>query len=148
MKKPNTIFKYKPNLKKRIITTLLDYGLFLIGTIAYIFYFGEPDKEGGMRIQGISALLIPIVWFLYFIVVEASKGATFGHQALNLKVVTINRKPISFKHSVKRHLIDFIDIFFYGIPAIIAIKNSDKSQRIGDMWANTIVVDLNDDEQF
>jgi uncharacterized RDD family membrane protein YckC len=45
-------------------------------------------------------------------------------------------------------LLDPIDILFYGIPAIIAIKNSDKHQRLGDMWAKTIVVDIKDAEQY
>ena len=44
--------------------------------------------------------------------------------------------------------LDPIDILIYGIPAIIAIKNSDKNQRIGDMWAKTIVVDMDDEEQY
>ncbi len=38
--------------------------------------------------------------------------------------------------------------WMYGIPAIIVINNSEKHQRLGDMWANTIVVDINDPQQF
>ncbi len=45
-------------------------------------------------------------------------------------------------------MLDLIDIMFYGIPAIIAIKNSDKHQRIIDMWAETFVVDTTDPEQY
>jgi uncharacterized RDD family membrane protein YckC len=56
-------------------------------------------------------------------------------------VLTIDRKEIEWTQALKRHLLDPIDILLYGIPAIIAIRNSDKHQRLGDMWANTIVVD-------
>lgn len=65
-----------------------------------------------------------------------------------LQVVTLNRKRIGWKEAAKRHLLDPIDIALYGIPGIIAIKNSDKKQRIGDMWAGTIVVNLKDPEQY
>ena len=49
---------------------------------------------------------------------------------------------------MKRHLLDPIDLLFYGIPAIITIKNTEKHQRLGDLWAKTIVIDTMDAEQF
>jgi uncharacterized RDD family membrane protein YckC len=139
---------YKTNLKKRIFATLLDYALLLIPMYFYIMFFGNDNDEGGKTVDGLLALPIPICWFLYFVVVEAFYGATFSHQAFNLKALTIDRKEISFVQALKRRLLDPIDILFYGIPAIIAIKNSDKHQRLGDMWAKTIIVDTNDPEQY
>ena len=147
MNQANNNFKVKPNLKKRILATLLDYGLFLLGIIVYISYFGEPNNDGGMGVEGLKTLPIIITWFLYFVVIESVNGATLGHNMMSLEVLTINRKPISFTHAIKRHLLDPIDLSFCGITAIIAIKNSDNHQRIGDMWAKTIVVDMNDEEQ-
>ena len=141
-------FITKTNLKKRIIATLLDYSLFLLAIYLYLMLFGHDNDEGGKTVNGLLALVIPLVWFIYFVVVEAIYGATFGHQGLDLKVLTIDRKKIEFTQALKRHLLDPIDIFFYGIPAIVAIKNSDKHQRLGDMWAKTIVVDKKDKEQF
>ena len=141
-------FKYKTNLKKRIIATLLDYTVFLIPTYIYILYFGQDNDEGGKTVTGLMTLPIPIVWTIYFVVIEACYGATLAHQGLNLKVLTIDRKQIEWTQALKRHLLDPIDVLFYGIPAIIAIKNSDKHQRLGDMWAKTIVVDTKDEEQF
>lgn len=132
----------KSNLRKRTFASILDYGFFLSLTIAYIVYFGEPDGAGENTVTGLLALVIPIAWFLYFVVIETINEATLGHQAFNLAVKTENRKPITLKQSFKRHLLDPIDILIFGIPARIAIKNSDKHQRLGDMWAKTIVVDL------
>ncbi len=141
-------FKTKTNLKKRIISTLLDYAIFLLSTYLYIMLVGHDNDEGGKTVDGLLALPISIVWFIYFVVIEASYGATLAHQGLDLKVLTIHRKEIEWTQALKRHLLDPIDILLYGIPAIIAIKNSDKHQRLGDMWAKTIVVDLKDKEQF
>lgn len=141
-------FKTKTNLKKRIIATLLDYALFLLSTYLYIMLVGHDNDEGGKTVNGLLALPIPIVWFIYFVVIEACYSATLAHQGLYLKVLTVDRKEIEWTQALKRHLLDPIDILFYGIPAIIAIKNSDKHQRLGDMWAKTIVVDTKDKEQI
>ena len=141
-------FKFKTNLKKRIIATLLDYSLVLIPTYMYITFFGYDNDKGGKTVDGFMALPIPALWFLYFVVVEATFGATLAHQALYLKVATIDRKEIGLAQALKRHLLDPIDILFWGIPGIIAIKNTDKHQRLGDLWAKTIVVDMKDPEQY
>jgi len=37
-------------------------------------------------------------------------------------------------------LLDPIDMFFFGLIGIVTIKNTDKNQRLGDIWGNTIVV--------
>jgi uncharacterized RDD family membrane protein YckC len=138
----------KTNLKKRIIATFLDYSLFLIPTYIYIMYFGYDNDEGGKTVSGLLAMPIPAVWFLYFVVVEEVFGATLGHQSLNLKVLTLERGEIEFVHSLKRHLLDPIDILFWGIPAIISIKITEKHQRLGDLWAKTIMVDTKDSDQY
>lgn len=139
--------KIKANLKKRVYATILDYGLMFLVSFAYLIFFGISDGNGSYTVTGLKALLIPTVWFVYFIVIEAEYGATLGHQSFNLKVMTVNRKDIEFTHALKRHLLDPIDILCYGIPAFIAIKVSSRHQRLGDMWAETIVIDTTDPEQ-
>ncbi len=144
----NSSFKFKPNIRKRIFATLIDYGIYLLAFFLYVMFVGHEDDEGGKTVTGLSALPLFIFWFIYFVIIEAIFGATLGHQGLNLKVLTINRRNISLAQALKRHLLDPIDFLFYGIPAIIAIKNSDKHQRIGDMWAQTFIVDMTDPEQY
>lgn len=141
-------FKFKPNLRKRILATLLDYGIYFLVFYIYVNFLGYDNDEGGKTVDGFLFLPLPIAWFIYFVVIESINGATLAHQGFNLKVVTFKRNEISFSNSLKRHLLDPIDILLYGIPAIIAIKNSEKHQRIGDMWANTVVVDITDPEQY
>jgi uncharacterized RDD family membrane protein YckC len=31
-------------------------------------------------------------------------------------------------------------MFFFGLIAILTIKNTEKNQRLGDLWAKTVVV--------
>jgi uncharacterized RDD family membrane protein YckC len=136
---------YKPNLRKRIFATLFDYGLYLLAFWAYVFTFGTGDDQGVYRVQGFLALPVFIAWFLWFVVVEAVQGATPGHQIFDLKIIQLNGSGIGFRHALMRHLLDPIDILFYGVPAIIAIKCSEKHQRLGDMVAKTVVVSTSDD---
>ena len=141
-------FKYKPNLKKKIFATIIDYGIFILVFFVYLRYFGQKNTEGGLSVSGFLGLPIDIFWFVYFIVVENILGATLGHLAFDLRVIRLDRKKINFINSLKRHLLDPIDLLFYGIPAIITIKNTEKHQRLGDLWAKTIVIDTMDAEQF
>jgi uncharacterized RDD family membrane protein YckC len=94
-------FNYKTNLKKKIIATLFDYALVLIPTGIYIAYFGHDNDQGGKTVDGVMALPIPALWFICFVVVEAFYGATLAHQALYLKVVTLDRKEIGFSEALK-----------------------------------------------
>ena len=138
---------YKTNLKKRIIATLIDYAIISIITYLYVELLGDDTPDGSKEVNGLLTLPIFIFWFLYFVVIETFYSATLGHQALYLKVVTIDRKVIGFSQALKRRLLDPIDIMIYGIPAIITIKNTDKYQRLGDLWAKTIIIDTKDIEQ-
>ena len=138
----------KPNLKKRIFATLIDYAIYYLIAIIYVTYFGHETEKGGQAVTGWLAWPPILLWLGYFVIMEAQQGATLGHQAMRLKVLTLDYQTISLGHALKRRLTDLIDIFMYGLPAIIAIKNSTFNQRLGDMWAGTIVVDTTDPSQL
>ena len=141
-------FQYKTNLKKRFLASFIDYLIIFFITVLYIQKFGEITEDGAMAVSGIKVLPLFLIWLIYFVGIEGFQGATLGHKALNLLVLKENRKPIDYVDALKRHLIDPFDFFIWAIPAIIAIKNTDKKQRLGDLWAKTIVVDTTDIEQF
>lgn len=138
----------KPNLIKRIITTILDYLVVFIFSYLYLIVFGEEQGNDKYTASGIMVLPLIALWFIYFVVVEAKDKGTLMYQLFKLKVVSEKRNKIGFTESFKRHLLDPIDICLYGIPAFIAIKYSSKHQRLGDMFARTIVVDTSDKEQY
>ncbi|WP_316843027.1 RDD family protein [Pedobacter gandavensis] len=141
------MIKIKANLKKRVYATILDYALVSLSTVAYLLFFGEYDGLSNYTVTGLKACVIPIVWFIYFVIIEATYGATLGYKSFNLKVLTVKREEVEFSQALRRHLMDPFDILCYGIPAFIAIKFSEKHQRLGDMLAGTIVIDISDPEQ-
>jgi len=134
----------KRYLGLRIAATLIDYGIYFTVIVIYIMMFGDKNDEGGYTLNGAPALLIVIFWFLYFVVLEAISQATPGHDILKLVVVRTKGDRIGFTDALKRRVVDMIDIAFYGIPALICICNTPKFQRIGDLWADTVVVKKSD----
>jgi uncharacterized RDD family membrane protein YckC len=130
-------------IKLRILATLIDYTIYSIFFFIYVYLFGHSTQDGAMKVTGMAALPLPIVWFLYFVVLE-SVNSTPGHDLCKLKVIKADGSKVTVKDAFKRRICDPIDILFYGIPAIICISKTEKHQRIGDLLANTLVVKASD----
>lgn len=138
---------FKPNLTKKYLATIIDCAYYFIPVFIYIEIFGIDYGDGGKTVNGLLAFPLILYWFIYFIMVETNYGATLGHQAVGLKVIGVNGKKIGYSQVLRRRLCDFIEIQFFGIPAVIIIKTTEKHQRLGDLWANTVVIDLKDAER-
>ncbi len=80
---------------------------------------------------------------LYFIILEEKTGQTVGKRIMCIRVISVEGKRITWKQSIIRNLLRAIDSlpFFY-ITGIICICISKKQQRIGDIAANTKVVQV------
>ena len=134
----------KPNLLKRFIACLIDYLLVYGFFFAFVYSFGKPNDEGGYSVTGILSLIPIIFWFVIIVLIEVFFGATLGNSIVGLKPksLTKNNGELSFSQSIKRHLLDPIDMFPFGLIAIITIKNTDRNQRLGDIWAKTIITEI------
>lgn len=131
----------QPKILKRSVAALIDYGLYLVFFSWLVGTYGVPNEEGGYTLSNDpKGWWIFVFWFIYFPVIESFRGQTLGKLALGLRVVTKSGNPISFGQALKRHLVDVIDLFSFGIVAILTIKNTPDHQRVGDLWAKTIVI--------
>lgn len=137
--------KTKPHLGRRIGATIFDYGLTTMFFIFYAYKFGEHDPiNNSYSVYGIKTLPVHIYWFIYHILIEYLFGSTAGHFIFDLKVRRLNGSKTNLWQNIKRHILDVIDMFMFGIPAVIAINNTTHNQRLGDLWAKTIVVHKSD----
>lgn len=129
-------------LGKRILAGCIDYTFVYAFIFAFIFAFGEPNEEGGLSLTGFLAMVPTLFWFVFIVLLETFYGATVGNSLLDLKpkFLTSSSGTLSFGQSIKRHMLDPIDMFPFGFLGIILIKNTEKNQRLGDIWAKTIVV--------
>ena len=86
-------------------------------------------------------LFILIGYYGYFALLEGTKGQTIGKMFMHIKVLKEDRSQCDLFAAIIRNLLRIID----GLPGIyiigiISISMSDKSQRIGDRIAKTVVV--------
>ena len=138
----------KPNLQRRIFAGLIDYGVILLVFGLFHYFFGYADDEGNHSLRGLPALSFLLFWAFWTIGSEQIFGVTLGNYLNELEVVSILSEPdLTFAQSFKRHFLDIFDLWLFGLPGILFIKNTKYNQRLGDLWAKTIVVDKNDSEQ-
>ena len=137
----------EPNIGKRILAGLIDYSIIGIFYVAYIYAFGEPNNSGGYTVHGLMVLPVLIFWGIFTIGLEQWFGATLGNQIVGLKPLSINgiNRDLSFGQSTKRHLLDPLDMSMLGLIGIIVIQKTEKNQRIGDIWAETVVIKDNEE---
>src|SRR5437867_5428879 len=95
----------------RFLALLID--AIIIGVVAGILsaiFRNSPGLSGG--VTGLLTLA-------YFIVLEATQGATLGKMALGLRVVKTDGSPITWTDSLIRNLLRIIDgLFVYLVGAI------------------------------
>lgn len=131
----------QPNIARRTTATLVDYGIYMTFWIWYVYQFGAPNEDGGYSVNGWPGFILFLTWFMYFPLIESFNGQTIGHKLTQLRVVTLNGKPITFGQSLKRRIADSFELFgTLGLVAFITVKNSERNQRVGDIWAKTLVV--------
>ena len=116
----------------RFLALLIDTIIIgVVGAILGVIFKNSPGLSGG--VTGLLALA-------YFIVLEATQGATLGKMALGLRVTRTDGAPISWTESIIRNLLRIIDGLFVYLVGAILIWTSPLKQRLGDRVAKTVVV--------
>jgi uncharacterized RDD family membrane protein YckC len=129
-------------LYKRVLATVLDYFLFFSICYLYVDLIGVELKDGTKVVSGLATIPVFVFWFLYFVLMEAIFSGTISHLALGLRIVSIQGTKASFVQILKRRIMDPLDFFLFGLPAYFVARYSPMSQRIGDLWAGTVVAAL------
>ena len=125
----------------RIGAACIDYLIFAIVFILCVFIFGKKTGEHEYRVTGPPAVIPIIFWFLYFIVFEFFFQGSFGKKLCKLKVISITGDNAKFIQIVIRRFCDLLDIIWcFGIMGVVLIRKTVHNQRLGDIWAKTIVV--------
>ena len=152
-----TGLKTQPLIGRRIVAGLVDYAIVYGFLFIFILIFGERSESGEYSVSGFLSLVPILFWAIMTIGVEQLMGETLGNSLVDLKPISIkpamnstfkgSNQKLTFGQSFKRHLLDQIDMLLFGLIGILTIKNSERNQRLGDMWAKTIVVKTSDLKQ-
>ena len=124
---------------RRAVAIIIDSVLLFI--VGYIIALATGQTTGdGFNVRGGPAFLWLGIGLAYYIVMEATSGATLGKRAMGLKVVKQSGEPMDWQASIVRNIMRIIDGFFFYLVGAIAVWVSKNKQRLGDMAAHTIVV--------
>lgn len=129
------------DLRERIIA-------FLIDLIALIFGLGILVAFAGNVLSGtaleVFIVLMMCVFFFYSLALEnLNNGQSLGKMAMGIRVIKTTHGHPAFADYAGRWVFRLVDIYLsLGGIASVLIASSSKSQRIGDIVANTAVVKL------
>ena len=151
---------------KRLFAYLIDFTLLILFFVGmkFLYYggFDEVNEDVLRSHMGVDILTISLPMLLYSLVTEVMlHGQTIGKKLMNIRVISLNggepelsqylvrwmfkayEWPFFFGYTIltRGSLIVYIMITgFFGIIVVIIIAISKKNQRLGDLAANTVVV--------
>ena len=123
----------------RAVAAIVD-GIILFVILWVVALVTGNTTDGGFSMQGTPAFLGFILWFVYYVAMEGTSGATVGKMLVGIRVTTPDGGQIGWGAAVIRNLLRIIDgLFVYLVGAILVMTSSTK-QRLGDRVAGTVVV--------
>jgi len=123
-------------LRKRFASALVDS--MIIAVISFIPIYSA--HLGLAPEAGPASLVLAVVTFVYYVLLEGLSATTVGKHLLKLRVVGREGDPITFKEALVRNILRFVDWLplFYVIGAAVLLT-SRRYQRLGDLVAGTVV---------
>lgn len=131
----------------RLAALLIDL-VVIVGALIVLGVAEGLLARGGLSlVDSLAASVLVIAFFLlqwgYFLLFELLRdGQTPGKRALGLRVLHSSGQPLSVRGSVIRNVLRIVD-FQPGVTGVLgggAIMLTARSQRLGDLAADTIVV--------
>lgn len=140
------------SIGNRFLACALDHTIqitFIILTVIIVVTAGGVEVvsakvfDAPRWLQALLIVLVFILWFGYFAFFEWFwNGQTPGKRWLKLRVIRSDGRPVTFWEATLRNLLRSFDMMpapFYSI-GLISIFISRQDQRVGDLFAGTVVV--------
>jgi len=147
---------------KRLLAYLIDFVLLILYLVAMKYVMYDDMLLSWDQNMGLDILLISIPMFLYSLLTELwLNGQTIGKKILGIRVISLQGGEPTLGQFILRWITKFFEWPFlfgyiylsttnliaytfatglFGIAVVIIISVSNKSQRLGDMAAGTVVV--------
>jgi uncharacterized RDD family membrane protein YckC len=128
--------------RNRIVAFIADFTIYFIIFIIFgVFYGVKNDNGDGFVVNGFPAFILFLISLFLWPVSESFSGQTIGKRLVGLKVVDESHKEIKTRQAFIRFIFGYIDLCFFLVGLIVASTNN-KKQRIGDLVAKTVVIEL------
>lgn len=139
----NVTIEYElASLRERVLAFSLDLLIVFFGWFAFILIIRLLGL-GGSDTGWLFLVILQVAgFFLYHILMEIwNRGQTVGKMALNIKVVRLDGKDPEWGDMVLRAILHILDsLLCLGAIGAMLIKTTGKSQRLGDLAANTTII--------
>ena len=133
----------------RFAAVVLDGVLFFVLGLVVAFLSGGGyairDEHGanvGLVLEGGGFVAWLVLVLAYYVVTEATVGASVGKSVVGLRVVDGDGYAITWRQSLVRNVLRPVDFLFGYLIAAIVVWASPRRQRLGDHAASTFVVRL------
>jgi uncharacterized RDD family membrane protein YckC len=140
-KKQYTSPQYFAEFDLRMLAVCIDWFIILGVTsiLELVFALLFDDKITTIIILGSGLLLMPILKFVYQIILENKQQATIGKKLMNIRVTNMNGLKPDFSEILLRNLAKILSTatFFFGYFYLFLNK---KQQTLHDLMANTLVI--------
>ncbi len=148
----NVIIDYQlAGLKDRFFASFIDLLVWLtVSWFFVVFVNFTIDIEEGFNGM-IFSYFLPLSFFLFYHLFSEVmwEGQSLGKKAIGIKVVRLDGQEAGLSDYLLRSVFLLIDmIFSVGVVGAMLISSSSKTQRLGDMTANTTVIRLSPDLNF
>jgi uncharacterized RDD family membrane protein YckC len=116
--------------------------------ISILFITSFWNDESGLGTLVSTLLMMPVI-FYSFLFEGLLGGQTVGKMALGIRVLNVNGNNATLGELFLRWVFRLIDIIAsLGTLALIVALSNDKTQRFGDILANTVVIKLKPNQEF
>jgi uncharacterized RDD family membrane protein YckC len=147
----NVVIQYEiASVMLRIIAQILD----IIVIFSYIWIVSLVFARALFASSTDAATLImwlfmlPVI-FYSFMMEALFAGQTPGKMILGLRVINVSGNNASWSELFMRWIFRLIDIVFsFGMLGVIVALSNEKTQRLGDVLANTVIIKLKPSTEF
>ena len=129
-------------IQMAFIIALFFVTMMTAGGLASVGGSSNSTSAGALLIIAVFFLVIFVIMFLYDLIFElAMGGQTPGKRAVGLRVVDATGAPARPASILVRNLVRIIDFLpLYYIVGLVTMLATQKTQRLGDLAAHTIVI--------
>ena len=135
-------------LRDRFFSYFIDWliigSFYLFLSLILSFTIGDYIYSSGMG-ANLVGYFLPLGLFIFYQLISEvlGNGQSWGKKAMGIKVVRLDGKEPTLSDFLLRAVFHMVDtVLSFGIVAALLISSSTKSQRLGDMTANTTVIKI------
>lgn len=129
---------------KRLLAWIIDFIIRLLYILVIVGIIEDLLGFYATQLWVQMILFLPV--YLYYLVFETlTRGQSPGKIIMKVQIISEAGGSPSFNQYFIRWIFRLLDVTFLGIPAVLSIIFSPRSQRLGDLSAGTVLISTSKD---